>query len=174
MSNENKTQKPSIIKSLLIAFAVLAGIIVCILVFGMIKLPGWPFCFFFFYCLTFTHKLLNTAIGGFIGLTVGFSHGLFSTLIGNDGIGWLGTVILLIVLVTIVVDGRIKVIDPLCMMMVTVLTSSGLYSTTPEAFLPSVCSYAIAAVGFAIVVNVISSAHRMSRSISSVDKKNII
>ena len=162
MSNKNITNKHSIIKSFLIAFVIIAGLLAITVVgFGLIGLPGWPFCFFLFYYLTFAHiakvKLLDTAIGGFIGLTVGFSPGILSALIGIDGIGWLITIILLIVLVTIVVDGRIKVIDPLCMMMVTTLTGYGLQcNTAPELYLPSVGSYAIAVVGFAIVVKVVS------------------
>jgi len=158
---ENKSKKPSIIKSFLIALSILVGLIaLTVLGFGQIKLPGWPFCFFAFYYLTFAHmakdKLLITAVGGFIGLTVGFSHGLLSSLIG-DGPAWLGTIFLLIVLVTIVVDGRIKVIDPLCMMMVTVLTGHGLHANiVPEAYLPAVGSYAVAVVAFAIVVNLIA------------------
>ncbi len=162
MSNENKMKKPNIFKSFLIALAFLAGFIVLtVLGLGLLKLPGWPFCFFLFYYLTFAHmakdKLLNTAIGGFIGLTVGFSPGLLSALVGIDGSGWLGTIILLIVLITIVVDGRIKVIDPLCMMMVTVLSGGGLHcNTVPEAYFPAVASYAIAVIIFAIVVNMMS------------------
>ena len=167
---ENKSKKPSIIKSFLIALSILVGLIaLTVLGFGQIKLPGWPFCFFAFYYLTFAHmakdKLLITAVGGFIGLTVGFSQGLLSALVG-DGPAWLGTIILLIVLITIVVDGRIKVIDPLCMMMVTVLTGHGLHANiAPEAYLPAVGSYAVAVVAFAIVVNLISKRAKVEPAI---------
>ena len=160
MPNENKTKKPSIIKSFLIAVVVLA-LIIAIAVLGLpqLKLPGWPFIFFLFYYVSIARmakdKLLATASGGFIGMTVSFSPGLLTVLTGNAGIAWLGFLILLIALITIVVDGRIKVVDHLCMLMVTALLPPGLeLELAPESYLPAVGSYAIAVAGFAILVNV--------------------
>ncbi len=161
MSNENKTKKPSIIKSILISVVVLAVIIgTAVLGFPLLKLPGWPFTFFLFYFVSIERmvkdKLLTTAIGGFIGMTVSFSPKLLTVLTGSEGIAWLGFLVLLIALVTMVVDGRVKVIDHLCMLMVTALLPPGLeLNLMPEAYLPAVASYAIAVAIFAIMVNVI-------------------
>lgn len=161
MSIENKTKNPSIIKSILISTVALAVIIgVAVLGFPLLKLPGWPFTFFLFYFVSIERmskdKLLTTAIGGFIGITVGFSPELLTVLTGSEGIAWLGFLVLLIALVTMVVDGRVKVINHLCMLMVTVLLPPGLeLNLPPEAYLPAVCSYVIAVAIFAIMVNVI-------------------
>jgi hypothetical protein len=50
-----------------------------------------------------------------------------------------------------VVDGRVKIIDPLCLMMLTCLTSfTGI--TPPEIYLPCVISYAISVGIFAAIL----------------------
>jgi hypothetical protein len=161
---EAKTaKKPNIFKSFLIALIALAVILGMVLgVFPLLGLPGWPFTFFLFYFLSIAglakEKLLPTAVGGFIGMTVSFSPGLIGALTGDEGIGWVVFLVALLVLVALVVDKRVKVVDHLCMLMITALLPPGLHlDLSPETYLPSVITYAIAVALFTIAVFFLSS-----------------
>ncbi|MDR1204944.1 MAG: hypothetical protein LBL26_05630 [Peptococcaceae bacterium] len=161
MANEKQTPRPSIFRSLLITIVVLAIIIAMIMGLGMLGLPSWPLIFFLFYFTTIAgmrkDKLAVSAAGGFIGMTAGFSQGLLTLLTGNETAGTVGFLILVVVLVTLVVDGRVKAIDPLCMMMLTCLTSfTGI--TPPGIYLSCVVSYAVAVALFAVITTLLANA----------------
>jgi hypothetical protein len=162
MSNET-TKKPNVFKSLLISVilcAVLLGIVIGLL--PLMGLPGWPFTFFLFYFVSIAKlakdKLLVTAIGGFIGMTVSFVPELVGALIGDVGIGWVVFLVLLVVIIAMIVDGRVKVIDHLCMLMITALLPPGLeLDLSAPTYLPAVLSYVIAVAIFTAAVLLISN-----------------
>jgi len=152
---EQQAPKPNIVKSFLIAVVALVVIVSIILGLGLVNLPAWPFVFFLFYFTTVVgmakEKLVVTAVGGFVGITVGFSQGLINLLTGDETISMVIFLAIIVVLVTAVIDGRLKVIDPLCLMMLTCLTSfTGI--TPPEQYLGSLVTYAIVVAIFSAVV----------------------
>lgn len=172
MSEELPVEKKSLLKSFLIALVVLVIIVAIIFGLGAAGLPGWPFVFFLFYFTTIAgmakEKLWISAIGGLIGMTVGFLQGLVAAASGSETVGLVVFLACIIALVTLVVDGRVKVIEPLCMLMVTCLTGfTGV--TSPETYLPALASYAIAVVLFALIVTLTSKSAKKAVSLEGAE-----
>ena len=155
MSSETKTQKPSIFKSFTTAVIAIAVIAVIMAGLGAVGLPTWPYIFFLYYFTTIANmakeKLWIAAIGGVIGLSVSFSQGIITLFTRSETTGFIVFLVLVILLVTFLLEGRWKVIDPFCLLLLTCLTNfAGV--TQPVAYLPALASLALSVLTFAIII----------------------
>jgi hypothetical protein len=178
MSDEVKKKKglgfPKSFLLALILAAVLLGMVLWL--FPTLGLPGWPFTFFLWYFVSIARlqkdKLLVTAVGGFIGLTVSFCPALIGYFTGDIGIGWIVFLVLLVLLIAFIIDGRMKVVEHLCMLMITALLPPGLGVELPiEKYLPAVVTYAITVAIFTILVLILSN-NAKKKAVNTIDKKN--
>ena len=143
---DQKMGKPNIFKSFLIAIVIL--LIIGAIKSGLefVKLPVWPTFFFLFYFSTVLNmakeKLWVTAIGGFIGMTAGFSEGLVTMLTGNETVGLAVFLVILIAFLTAIVDGRVRVVEPFCLMVLTCLTNPVGFVASEDGLLSYVTGHA--------------------------------
>lgn len=153
----------------IVAIIIFAGIGIG---FGMIGIPLWPFVFFMFYFTSVVNfdksKLWSTTIGGFIGILVGMSQGIITQLTGNPMIGLAVFIVLALTVVTMFIMGEFPFINVLTMLIITLLTLfsvmvpgdwAGFTSSMVgydmgylEAFIRSICSYALS-VGLFVIVS---------------------
>lgn len=148
---QSNQAKPNIFKSFLMALAIMVVFTAIAILFGAFRLPFWPFVFFLFYFAAIAgmdrSKLLTTAVGGFIGLSAGFSNSVVAALTGSDTIGLVVFLAGVTILITLLMDGRIRFVNTFCMFMVTCLSGFS-ESLVAEAYLPGVVSYLIAVLLF--------------------------
>jgi len=171
---ENTQKHSPIWKSLITSIVVLVVVIGIMILFTMAKLPFWPFILFLFWYSTVLKmdptSFVPTAVGGAIGLVVSYSTVYLTPLIGATN----ATIVLLaivVVLLTILVDGRFKYIEGQCFLLITVLLNIPGIITSPAAgTLPGILiSYAIAVVVF-VVIGLIFKA-RMNAAVKKADKQ---
>ena len=152
----------------LIAVVVIASIAVAM---GAVGIPLWPFIFLLFFYSSVDgfnpQKFTGTALGGFIGIFVGMSQGIFTQLLGNPVAGIVCYALLALVLGTAFIMGDVPWANVFGLLLMTLLS---LFTLEPnvwaavadkpdmgsiEAFVRVIASYAVAVVLFIIVNSVI-------------------
>ncbi len=174
MNETSKAKK--VVTSLIISIVAILIFVGIGIGFGMIGIPLWPFVFFMFYFTSVVNfdksKLWSTALGGFIGILVGMSQGIVTQLTGNPIIGLAVFIILALTVVTMFIMGEFPFINVLTMLLITLLTLfsvmvpgdwAGYTSSMAgydmgylEAFIRSICSYALSVGLFVIISNVMA------------------
>jgi hypothetical protein len=145
MVHTERRRRPGLALSFAIAAVVTATAVGIVLALGAARLPAWPLVLFAFYFVTVAgarrDRLLVGAAGGLIGLTAGFAPGMIARATGVEALGGAALLAILVVLIAFAVRGA-KAINPLCMLMLTCLTSfDGV--APPEAYPRAVASYAV-------------------------------
>ena len=166
-TTEKPAPKPNFFKSMLIALVILVILLPMILGFDASPMPVWPFIFFLFYFTTFAgmarDKLLTSAVGGLIGILASFTPPILYHFFGVPAdIGMLLLLVPVLLILTAVVDRRFKYVDPLCLLMLTVLTNIagatylGVVYTPLAEFLLILASYAIGVALFFVVTTIMA------------------
>ncbi len=154
-----QAKRPTIIQSILVAVAILAFVVVLSLLLGLVGLPAWPFIFFMFFLTTFSQinrsGWVDTLVGGLIGLVVGLAQVIGTRFFGATvGLALLAVGVL--VILTLLVDGRFKYTNKACLFVLTAVSSFALFIPF-EQVVPVIISFLLGAAFFGIVVLVLES-----------------
>ena len=155
-SSETKLDQSrnSIWKSVLTSIAVLIVLIPIVIGFRMVHIPYWPILIFAFYYQACMHlqpeALPSTAIGGGIGIMVSFSSAIVNQFIGA-GVGDLTFLILLVVFIAFLIDGRVKQVNNMSNLFLICLTAVFPNESRIENIGPIILSYAIGVLIFFIL-----------------------
>lgn len=151
-----KTHMP-VWKSLLLSIGTIALLIPVVFGFAAMKIPFWPMMVFVFYSSVVlkmdTNQFYAAAVGGFIGILIGFSSAIFGQFLGK-GIGELIFLILLVLLIAMLINGRSKYVNHLSNLFLLSLTLIAPSESRPENFFPVLASYTIAALLYLIVFQI--------------------
>lgn len=149
-----EAKRPTILQSILIAFALLVIIVILSLLLAAIKLPTWPFIFFLFSLTTLAtvdrKNWVETLIGGLIGLIVGMSQVIGTALFGET-VGLIILAVAVIVILTLVVDGRFKYTNKTCLFVLTAVSSFAMFIPF-ESVLPILASFLVGAALFGVII----------------------
>ena len=141
----------SIWKSVLASIAVLIVLIPIVIGFRMVHIPYWPILIFAFYyqvCMQLQPEaLLTIAVGGGIGILVSFSSTIVNQFVGA-GVGDLTFLILLVVYVSCLIDGRFKYVNNMSKLFLICLVSVFPNETRIENLGPVILSYCIGVLIF--------------------------
>lgn len=171
---ENTQKHSPIWKSLITSIVFLAVVIGAMILFQMAKLPFWPFILFLFWYSTVLKTdptaFYPTVVGGAIGLVVSYSTVYLTPLIGATN-ALIVLLAIVVILLTILLDGRFKYVEGQCFMLITVLLYIPGIITSPLAgTLPTILiSYAIAVAVF-VVIGLIFKA-RVNAAVKKADKQ---
>lgn len=147
-------KRPTIIQSVLVAFAILVFVVLLSALLAALKLPAWPFIFFVFALTTLAHldrkSWVETLVGGLIGLVVGVSQVIGAQLFGATA-GLLILAVSVLVILTLVVDGRFKYINKTCLFVLTAVSSFAAFIPF-ESVLPIIVSFLLGAAFFGVVI----------------------
>lgn len=152
-------KRPTIIQSVLVAVAILAFVVVLSLLLGLVSLPVWPFIFFMFFLTTLSQVnrtgWVDTFVGGLIGLIVGMAQVIGTQFFGATvGLALLAVAVL--VILTLVVDGRFKYTNKACLFVLTAVSSFAAFIPF-EQVMPVILSFLLGAAFFGIIVLVAES-----------------
>lgn len=152
-------KRPTIVQSVLIAVAILAFVVVLSLLLGLVSLPVWPFIFFMFFLTTLSQVnrtgWVDTFVGGLIGLIVGMAQVIGAHFFGATA-GLVLLAVSVLVILTLVVDGRFKYTNKACLFVLTAVSSFALFIPF-EQVLPIILSFLLGATFFGIIVLVAES-----------------
>lgn len=157
----------------IIAIAVFVGIA---MLFGKVGIPLWPFVFFLFFYASIMNfdrsKFWPTAIGGFLGIFVGMSQGIFTQMTGSPTVGFIVFAVFALALVTMFIMGGIPCVNVLTLLLMTLLTvfpsmTPGGWAGFPvgtagydigyiESFIRVICSYALAVILFVVINSIMA------------------
>lgn len=152
-------KRPTIVQSILVAVAILAFVVVLSLGLAAISLPAWPFIFFMFFLTTFSQPnrsgWVETIAGGLIGLVIGLAQVIGTHFFGAT-VGLALLAVSVLVVLTLVVDGRFKYTNKACLFVLTAVSSFALFIPF-EQVLPVILSFLLGAVFFGIIILVLES-----------------
>ncbi len=152
-------KRPTIVQSILVAVAILAFVVVLSLGLAAIGLPAWPFIFFMFFLTTLSQVnrsgWVETFVGGLIGLIIGLAQVIGTRFFGaTAGLALLAVAVL--VVLTLVVDGRFKYTNKACLFVLTAVSSFALFIPFEQVLLVIV-SFLIGAAFFGVIILVMES-----------------
>lgn len=170
---QEKSLTKRIFTSALIFIIAVAIIIGVSMGMGIVGIPLWPFIFLVLFFTSVDgskpEKLMGTALGGFIGIFVGMSQGIFTQITGNAMVGLVLFIICVMVLGTAFFMGTVPWANVFGLLLMTIMTQFTLAPnvwagapaitdmTSIEAFIRIVISYALGVVLFIIVTAVMKS-----------------
>lgn len=163
-----EAKRPTILQSVLIAFVLLIIIVILSLLLAAIKLPAWPFIFFLFSLTTLAavdrKNWVETLIGGLIGLIIGMSQIIGAALFGET-VGLIILAVSVIIILTLVVDGRFKYTNKTCLFILTAVSSFSAFIKFEEV-LPIIASFLVGAALFGVII-LISEANAKKKATKS-------
>jgi hypothetical protein len=152
-------KRPTIFQSILVAVVILAVIVLLSLGLAAIGLPAWPFIFFLFALTTLAQVTrtdwVQTAVGGLIGLVVGMAQ-IIGTHFFGATVGLVLLAVSVLVILTLVVDGRFKYTNKTCLFILTAVSSFATFITF-EQVMPIILSFLAGVALFGVIVFIMES-----------------